>query len=149
VGGKVRVERPAQQQKDLFSKRWRQVKAPQPSELQLQISLVAHLRLCARRDVVFFHVPNGELRDQRTGAKLKAMGELPGVSDLVFVWNDHDSIVQPCCRTLFLELKARKRPMSPEQIVFCDRVIDAGADYHCVDSIDEALELLRAHGILK
>jgi hypothetical protein len=132
------------QQKDLFSKRWRQVKAPQPSERQLQISLVQHLRLCARRDVVFFHVPNGELRDKRTAAKLKAMGELPGVADLVFVWCD-DGVL----RNLYLELKAHKRPMSPEQMVFCDRVIYAGADYHCVDSIDEALALLRAHGLLK
>lgn len=136
--------RPAQQQKDMFSKRWRQVRAPPPSELQLQISLVAQLRLICRRDVVFFHCPNGELRDKRAAAKLKAMGTLPGVADLVFVWCD-DGVL----KNLYLELKARKRSMSPEQMVFCDRVIDAGADYHCVDSIDEALALLRSHGLLK
>jgi hypothetical protein len=39
--------------------------------------------------------------------------------------------------------------MTPEQVVFCDRVIDAGADYHCVDNIDDALEILRAHGLLQ
>jgi hypothetical protein len=133
----------------MFTKRWRQVPAWKPSELQIQISLVAQLRLICRRDVVYFHVPNGELRDKRTAAKLKAMGELPGVADLVFVWNDHNSIQQPCVRLLYLELKARKRTMTPEQVVFCDRVIDAGADYHCVDNIDDALEILRAHGLLQ
>lgn len=132
------------QQRDLFSKRWRQVPAREPSELQIQISLVQHLQLRARRDVVYYHVSNGELLDKRTAAKRKAMGVLPGVSDLVFVWSDEGRL-----RNLYLELKARKRSMSPEQLVFCDRVTDAGADYHCVDSIDEALELLRSHGLLQ
>lgn len=132
------------QQKDMFSKRWRQVKAPQPSELQLQISLVAQLRLICRRDVVFFHCPNGELRDKRTAAKLKAMGTLPGVADLVFVWCDGGVL-----KNLYLELKAPKRTMSPEQMVFCDRVIDAGADYQTADNIDAALQILRWHGLLK
>lgn len=132
------------QQRDMFTKRWRQVPAWKPSELQIQISLVAQLRLICRRDVVYFHVPNGELRDKRTAAKLKAMGELPGVADLVFVWCDGGVL-----KNLYLELKARKRTMTPEQVVFCDRVIDAGADYHCVDNIDDALEILRAHGLLQ
>jgi hypothetical protein len=133
------------QQKDLFTKRWRQVKAWAPSELQIQIALIEHLKYRCRRDVVYFHVPNGELRDKRVAAKLKAMGALPGVADLVFVWSDGDGRV----KNLYLELKARKRMMSPEQLVFCDRVTDVGAYYHCVDNIDEALGILDGYGILQ
>ena len=140
----------AAQQRDMFSKRWRQVRAPEPSELQIQISLIAHLKLMCRRDVVYFHVPNGELRDKRTAAKLKAMGELPGVADLVFVWSDtpcHGAA--PELKNLYLELKARKRTMSPEQLAFRDRVVDAGAQYAVADNIDDALAILRQHGLLQ
>jgi hypothetical protein len=135
----------AEQTKDLFTRRWRQVKRPEPSELQLQISLIEHLKYRARPGVVYFHVPNGEERDKRVAAKLKAMGVLPGVSDLVFVWLDDSGHLH----NLYLELKARKRTMSPEQLVFCDRVTDAGAQYAYVDNIDDALRLLRAHGLLR
>jgi hypothetical protein len=138
------------QQKDLFTKRWRQVKAWAPSELQIQIALVEHLKYRCRRDVVYFHVPNGELRDKRTAAKLKAMGELPGVADLVFVWSERPAHgYVPVLQNLYLELKTPSGTMSPEQLLFRDRIIDAGGYYHCANSIDTALEILRAHGILK
>ena len=39
-----------------------------------------------RPDVIMRHVPNGEHRDPRTAAKLKAMGVLPGSADLEFHW---------------------------------------------------------------
>ena len=34
---------------------------------------------------IVFHPANGELRDTETGARLKRMGVLPGVSDIVLV----------------------------------------------------------------
>ncbi len=139
---------PQPQQKDLLTNRWRQVRAPDPKESQIQISLIAQLRFRCRPDVLFFHVPNGELRDKRAAAKLKAMGTLPGVADLVFVWNDPAPIQQPCLRTLFLELKARGGKTSPEQRAFADRAFDVGADYHVADNIDLAIDILKAHNLL-
>lgn len=51
-----------------------------------------------------FHVPNGGSRDIREGAKLKAMGVIPGIPDLL------------CIRPLFaLELKMPNGRVSPEQ----------------------------------
>jgi VRR-NUC domain len=134
----------AVQQKDLFTKRWRQVKVWVPSELQIQIALIEHLKYRCRRGVVYFHVPNGELRDKRTAAKLKAMGELPGVADLIFVWTYNGRL-----ENLYLELKAPGRKLSPEQTIFAQRIRAAGACYDIADNIDEALGILRKYGILQ
>ncbi|HEY2242603.1 MAG TPA: hypothetical protein VGH47_00080 [Xanthobacteraceae bacterium] len=131
-------------QKDLFTKRWRQARAPDPSELQIQISLIQRLGYMALPNCVFFHVPNGELRDKRAAAKLKAMGTLPGVSDLVFIYNDAAGGLQ----VLFLELKARGRLPTPAQAGFADRVCKLGCNVEVADSIDRAVEILENYGIL-
>lgn len=138
-------------QKDLFTKKWRKVRAPDPLEHQIQISLIEHLKYRCRPDVIYFHVPNGGWRDDREAAKFKAMGTLAGVADMVFIWNDHDSIPQPCTVVLFLELKRRGGQLSDVQCAFMQRLIDhvPGVHYHMADSIDGALEILRARGILK
>src|SRR5215468_9411061 len=45
----------------------------QPSEAQVHDAVVAHLRLRAKPDVLWLHVPNGGARDAKTGAILKRM----------------------------------------------------------------------------
>ena len=136
-----------QQQRDLFTKRWRRrmLKPPEPSEVQFQIALNEHLAWRKRPGVVHFHVPNGEERDKRVAAKLKAMGVLPGVADLVFVSIDGCGRL----RVLFLELKAKGRKPTLVQREFAEAVRTAGAEYAVADNIDAALELLREHGIIK
>jgi hypothetical protein len=134
----------ALQQKDLFSKRWRKVRPPDPSELQIHISLVAQLKHRCRAGVIFFHVPNGEQRDKRTAAKLKAMGVLPGVADLIFLWARG---LVPC--VLFLELKARGRGLTDEQKWFRDNVVTLRCYFECADNIDDALKILAKYGLLR
>src|SRR5262245_4511119 len=75
----------AQAQRHLFTNRWRRLE-PRQLEASFHIQLVAILRLALRPDVMMRHVPNGEHRDPRTAAKLKAMGTLPGCADLEFHW---------------------------------------------------------------
>jgi hypothetical protein len=133
------------QQKDLFTKHWRTVR-DDPAEAQLQIALVEHLRWRAKPDVIYFHVPNGGLRNKAEAAKLKAMGTLPGVSDLIFVWYDYD---KHDLRNLYLELKARGRRPSPAQHNFAAVIGAAGADYAWTDDLDTALLILKQHGLLK
>jgi VRR-NUC domain len=130
-------------QKDLFTRRYRQVQAPQPSEVQIQISLIARLRLQARKDVLYWHTPNGELRDKRAAAKLKAMGVLPGVSDLVFVWTENERL-----KILFLELKAPRRTLSEDQIAFGLAALQVGCVFECADNVDDAVSILQKHQIL-
>jgi len=133
------------QQRDMFTKRWRRVRQVEPAEHQIQMSLIQHLKYRARPDVEYFHVPNGELRDKRAAAKLKAMGTRPGVADLVFVWYDREA---GALRNLFLELKAAGRRQSPEQKFFAERVRAAQASYEVADTIDEALAILHRHDLL-
>jgi hypothetical protein len=119
-------------------------RAPDPAEYQIQIALVQFLKLKARPEVEYFHVANGELRDKRHAAKLKAMGVRPGVSDLVFFM--HDASRFP---VLFLELKARGRGLTDEQRHFRDRVVALGYVYEWTDSFDEAVRILRKYHVFK
>jgi hypothetical protein len=50
-------------------------------ESEIHATVVAHLRLRAKPDVLWLHCPNGERRDKITGAKLKRMGALAGAAD--------------------------------------------------------------------
>ena len=139
-------------QRDLFTRRWCQPAATPDKEVQMQIQLVHLLKWCLRPDVVSFHVPNGEHRDKRTAAKLKAMGVLPGVSDLVFLWKEIDESefeTRKYLRVLFLELKLPGKTATEGQIAFGLAVRLAGADYAVVRSIDQAIAELRHRGLLR
>ena len=134
----------APRQRDLFTKRWRRVRAPDPKEYQIQVSLITELHLRCRRDVIYFHVPNGELfRDKRVAAKLKAMGTLPGVCDLIFIWPG-----PAAPQVLFLELKARGRHLTPEQQIIFDKVSYAGVHCAKADSVDAAIAILKSFNLL-
>jgi hypothetical protein len=132
-----------EKQRDMFTRRWRTPSAmPSAKEVTaLHIPLVGALRLMLRPEVVFFHTPNGELRDPRTARKLRAMGTLPGVADLTFL--------SPPGRVLFLELKLPGGRPTVSQLEFAQRVQVAGAEYVIVHSIAGALELLAERGLLK
>lgn len=58
---------------------------PPSSELAIHCAIVDMMRKVKRPGIEFFHCPNGENRDAKTGAKLKRMGVLPGVSDLIIM----------------------------------------------------------------
>lgn len=131
------------QQKDIFTKRWRRVQALDPKESQIQISLIAELKIRIRPGVMYFHVPNGEERNKAIAAKLKAMGTLPGVADLIFIWMT-DRI-----HILFLELKRRDKKLSPDQYGFCLKIREAGAIYDMADSVAGAIDILQRHGLLR
>lgn len=146
------------QQRNLFTRRWQTVRAPDPSELQLQISLVEWCRWKLRPDVLMWHTPNGEERDKRTAAKLKAMGVLPGVADLVFMWGFQDRAPAPADgrddhkivpAILFLELKASGRKQSVEQSAFGLAALTMGAGYHVVDDVDEATRIIESYGLTR
>lgn len=54
-------------------------------ELSHHIAVADVLRRFARDDVIWFHPANGEHRDKRTAAKLRAMGVQPGAPDFVII----------------------------------------------------------------
>jgi len=143
-----------EQQRNLFTGRWRNVVGRSPKEHELQIQLVSLLKWCKREDVLMFHVPNGELRDKVAAAKLRAMGVLPGVSDLVFLWkryweDSEGSHTAPA--GLFLELKRGGgiRQLTTEQAAFGVAVCAMGYDFEVAGSIEQAIDAVGRRGLIK
>jgi len=113
---------------------------PQPSENQIHEAVVEHLRIRGRRDVPWFHVPNGELRDPGTAAKLQRMGVLAGVPDLLLLIAG---------RLHGLELKRERggRESIEQQAVHAE-LRSAGAVVETAYGLDQALEVLESWGAL-
>jgi hypothetical protein len=137
----------ALKQKDLFTKRWHAVSVP-TKEGAFHIQLVSMLRWCIRPDVIWRHIPNGEHRDPRTAAKLKAMGVLPGSADLEFHWAELDD-GRKTRRLLHLELKTGNHKPSEAQAAFALAVRLLGDDYEVARSVDEAIAILGARGLIR
>jgi hypothetical protein len=115
---------------------WRRRRSP---EGQIHRALCDHLRLRAKPDVLWLHVPNGGARDARTGAVLKRMGALAGASDLL-LWHQGNSFA--------LELKAPGGRLSEAQLDFLARFNDAGGHSACAQGLDRALAVLESWGLL-
>jgi hypothetical protein len=135
-------------QRDLFTRRWR-TQVWRQKESSFQIALVLTLRWCIRPDVIFRHVPNGEHRDPRTAAKLKATGVLPGAADLEFHWFELDAFAHKHRKVLHLELKMGNRPQSEHQVAFALAMRLLGDEYHVARSIDEAIGILGERGLIR
>ena len=104
------------------------------TEEQLQKQVVTYLKAALPfRDCLWFHVPNGEKRHVITATKLKAMGTIPGVPDLIFLRR-----TEP----FGIELKVGKNGLSKGQKEM--RAIFEGLDlpYHVCRSLDEVLSVL-------
>ena len=103
------------------------------SEATLQAHVVKLLQAYARHDVCWFHVPNGELRDMRTAAKLKLAGVRAGVADLILIVDG---------RAHGLELKTETGRLSDKQVEFCEDLERAGGFFHAAYGIDQAIGVL-------
>lgn len=97
-------------------------------EVEIQIGIVRWLRTVAP-GLIVHHSPNGELRDKRTAAKLKAMGVYPGWPDL--------ALIDEGGRHYFLEVKAQAGRLSESQNSFRDKCFERGIHWASVRSIDD------------
>jgi len=131
----------APKQRDIFTRRYRTIPGRTFSELQFQIQFVAELRLTLRKDVTVWATINEE-PNARACAKHRAMGVLPGVSDLTFRWG-------PPLQQLHLELKAGGRKPTEQQLLFGARAKLDGAYYEWCDSLDAAVGIVKKYGLLK
>ena len=113
---------------------------PRQPELQIHAAVVQHLRLRAKPDVLWLHVPNGLKRDKIAGAILKRMGTLAGAADLL-LWHDGNAFA--------LELKAPGGRLSEAQLAFMGRFADAGGHTCVADSIDRAIAVLESWNLLR
>ena len=102
----------------------------QAPEARLQKCIAQHLRL---NGAFFWSVPNERKSSFANMAHLKAMGLLPGVSDLIIVVDG---------KIHCLEVKAPEGKQSDHQRAFALRCFDEGIPYVCIFNIGEALDVL-------
>ena len=117
------------------------VKIPWPKEITIHMQVAGVLRDHAYPYWVWFHPPNGEWRDKRTAAKLKAMGVKPGVPDFVLIAPDNT--------VRFLELKRHGEHLSEVQQDFQTICIAHSHPYAVANSLEEALAILTDWGCLR
>lgn len=112
------------------------------SEMDLHIFTANLLRLSSADGVLYFHVPNGEYRSKRTGARLKAMGVLRGVADFAIV-------LPPFGQAAYLELKSTIGRQSPEQKAFEAACKASGAFYALASTPEMVADVLSDWGVIK
>lgn len=130
-----------EQQLDLYkSKRQRGTKLPPVPEFHLHVMVADVLARWCSPEWRYTHVPLGEYRPKATAGRLKRMGVLSGFPDFQFFH----------CRgaVCFLELKRKGERPTEAQKAIAFFVINAGHGYLCTDSFDDALNALRAWGIV-
>lgn len=108
-------------------------------EIDLHRSVAAFLRVAIMdSECLWWHTPNGERRDARTGAKLKSMGARAGVPDFCFVL--------PSGQSAFIELKG-DGGLSQSQRSFRDDCQAIGAKWAMCRSVEQVVDTLAAWGV--
>ena len=107
-------------------------------ETKLQIRIVTLYSYILRKDVLFWHTPNGGKRTKREAGKLKAMGVLPGVPDLILM-----SKAGP----VFVEVKIEGGSLTDAQKDFRDNVIAMGWSFRTVTSLEDARRVALDFGL--
>lgn len=107
----------------------------------IQAGIIDLLKLTVASGVIYYHVPNQRKCSKREGARFKRLGVIPGIPDLAFVMaNGHAA---------YLEVKAPKGTLSPEQKAFRSLCEAYSIPYAVVRSITEAQEILMQWGALR
>lgn len=117
-------------------------KAPsiRPREIELHRRTAATLRKLARPDWQWLHIPNGERRDPRTAAKLKAMGVRPGAPDFL--------LVGPDGAARMLELKRAGETLSEAQMGFKLWAMRHGVAFVVAENFAHVMAALTAWGAI-
>lgn len=115
------------------------VAAGETREDVIHASIVGYIRT-THPDCIVFHPANGGLRSKREAAKLKWLGVLPGVPDIV--------VLAPTGRVYLLEVKGPKGSLSPDQGAIRDHCERHEIPWAMVRSINGAREALAGWGLI-
>ena len=109
-------------------------------EFRLTCVVADLLRLQGRPGLYFTHLPFGEARSERTGARLKRMGTRPGAPDFLLIWKG---------RPIGLELKIKGgRQTETQRDTEADWTL-AGGLYRVCKGYDETVDFLDEIGVLR
>jgi hypothetical protein len=109
-------------------------------EAALQRAVCEHLRLRGTQGMLYLKIANEGKRSPAYGLEMKRQGLKPGAADLLIIVNGEPT---------FLELKADGEKPTAAQYDFGTDAINAGAEWHWVDNIKGALNILEHVGALK
>ncbi len=110
-------------------------KRPDDEEHRIQAACVNWFRLqYPTHASALFAVPNGGRRDRVSGAKLKAEGVLPGVSDLILL------LPRGRHHGLLIEMKTERGKQSQAQRDWQRDMVHRGYKYMVIRSIDEFID---------
>lgn len=110
------------------------------NETEIHKAVIQNLSARAAPNVFWFHVPNDAKRSFATANRMRSMGMVAGVPDLVLIKNGE---------VFGLELKAKGGRVQPSQRLTHAAMQEAGAKTAIATGLDEALVTLECWGILK
>jgi VRR-NUC domain len=108
------------------------------AEARIQAAIVEWIRTVAP-GVICFHVPNGGYRTKAEAARMKWIGVLSGIPDLVLLGCDGT--------TWLIEVKAGGGSLSAEQVAIRDRCVALRIPFVVAKSIDDVRLAFRLWGI--
>jgi hypothetical protein len=115
---------------------------PQPTERQVHAAVLANLKLRAADGLVYWHCPNGGRRDPIEAKRLKDLGTLAGVGDLLFL--------DRAGRFFSLELKVASGGRVTEQQLAWRDAVNTNNGYAAVAAgLDQAIAILESWHLLK
>lgn len=106
-------------------------------EDKLQESIWRYIQMSVYRDKNIFHVPNGGKMNIATGSRLKRMGVVAGVSDLIALEPSKEY------NGLVMELKVKGGRTRPPQVKFLRRSKKSGYAVAVVWSIEGFIECMK------
>jgi hypothetical protein len=110
-------------------------------ELQLHLAVVRLLEITyADTRCDWTHFPAGEVRNAKTGAKLKRMGLKAGWGDFIFVL--------PGGIHAELEIKVEQGRVTPSQVAHGRHICALGAKYEVAYSVLGAMQILKSWGVI-
>ena len=107
----------------------------------LQIATADYCRIALHPSVIAHHSAN-ERKGKAAGAKAKAMGQLAGFPDWLFVWSDGTGTYLG-----FIELKSQGGVLSQAQISFHTKSLINQTNYRLCRSLDEFIAALKEWGV--
>jgi hypothetical protein len=118
------------------------------AEDQMQAAIIQHIELRKMPGLLYWHTPNSsKMGGKRTAQgvplaaiRLKKLGLLPGVSDLLFLFEGH---------FYALELKSKSQQPTETQYAYIYAVNAAGGTAFWTDNLDIALLVLETWGLIR
>jgi hypothetical protein len=108
------------------------------AEARIQAAIVEWVRTVAP-ELIVFHPPNGGLRSKAEAARLKWIGTLAGIPDLIVLGQDG--------RTWLIEVKSEHGSLSADQRNIRDRCVALRIPFVVAKSIDDVRRAFAIWGI--